>query len=265
MGKAESMRTSDFATSFNAIAAEYAAARPDYPPTLYDALEEAFGRPLAGTLGLDVGAGTGKATRGLSERGVSVIAVEPGEGMAAQLRTASPGVPLVRAGGDALPFADGSVDLVSYAQAWHWTTPELALPEALRVLRPEGGLALWWNTNDRSVGWVDEQADRLRERLPRHAAHDNTRVVGQHLAALEPTLEPVYREVSWSRVVPLATHLANLATHSRFAVLDPEETRPLLAEEEAIVGELFPDGLVEEPYLVRLTYLRRPGRLSTDG
>ncbi|KAB8158853.1 methyltransferase domain-containing protein [Streptomyces sp. 3MP-14] len=258
------MRTSDFATSFNAVAAEYAAARPDYPPTLYDALEEAFGRSLAGAHGLDVGAGTGKATRGLSERGVQVTAVEPGAGMAGQLRTASPGVPLVRASGDALPFADASVDLVTYAQAWHWTRPEVALPEALRVLRHGGGLALWWNTNDRTVGWVDEQANRLRESLPQHGAHDITRIVGHHLTALEPALQPVYREVTWRRTVPLATHLANLATHSQFAVLDPEETRPVLAREEAIVGELFPDGLVEEPYVVRLTYLPRPVRLTSD-
>ncbi|WP_097231555.1 class I SAM-dependent methyltransferase [Streptomyces zhaozhouensis] len=258
------MRTSDFATSFNAVAAEYASARPDYPPALYDALEECFGRPLADAHALDVGAGTGKATRGLGERGVRVTAVEPGDGMAAQLATASPGVPLVRAVGDALPFADGSVDLVTYAQAWHWTRPEVALPEALRVLRPEGGLALWWNTNDRSVGWIDEQVERLRRRLPQHGAHDVTRIVGRHLAALEPALRPVYREVAWSRTVPIATHLANLATHSQFAVLDQVETRPVLAEEEAIVGALFPDGLVEESYVVRLTYLPRPNELTTD-
>ncbi|MDT0269579.1 class I SAM-dependent methyltransferase [Streptomyces sp. DSM 44915] len=252
------LATSDFATSFNAVAAEYAAARPDYPPAFYTALEAAFGRPLAGALTLDVGAGTGKSTRGLAERGARVTAVEPGAGMAAQLRTVCPEVPLVRGNGDRLPFADASVDLVGYAQAWHWTRPELALPEALRVLRPGGGLALWWNTNDHTVDWVARQTERLRERLPWRGAPDITRSVGRELTALEPALRPVYREIPWRRTVPLATHLANLATHSAFAVLDPAERRPVLAEEEAVVGRRFPDGLVEEPYVVRLTYLPRP-------
>ncbi|WP_062210617.1 class I SAM-dependent methyltransferase [Streptomyces sp. NBRC 109706] len=256
------MRTTDFASSFNAVAAEYAAARPDYPPTHYDAVEELLGRPLTGLRVLDVGAGTGKATRALAERGARVTAVEPGAEMAAQLRAAGPGVGLVRGNGDALPFADSSADLITYAQAWHWTRPEVALPEALRVLRPGGALALWWNRPDLTVPWLDEQAARLKEALPSHHVGDITRTVAGHLTALEPALRPVYRETSWQRTVPLATHLANLATHSSFAVLDPEETRPVLAREAQIVGELFPDGRIVEPYTVRLTFLPRPERLT---
>ena len=46
--------------SFDAVADEYDAARPDYPEALFDALE-----PLAGRVILEGGAGTGIATRGL--------------------------------------------------------------------------------------------------------------------------------------------------------------------------------------------------------
>ncbi|MDT0341698.1 class I SAM-dependent methyltransferase [Streptomyces litchfieldiae] len=246
-----------FATSFNSIAAEYAAARPTYPPALYDTIEELTGRPLAGSHVLDVGAGTGIATRALHERGARVTAAEPGAGMAAQFRAGLPTVPLVRAGGDALPFAAASFDLVTYAQAWHWTEPARSVPEALRALRPGGALALWWNTPDRGVPWIEAQERRLRERLPDYHQYDITARAPVLIRRVRPELAPAYREVRWSRTIPLAAHLANLATHSYFAVLGPEATRPILAAEEDILAAEFPDGLVEECYTVRLTLVRR--------
>ena len=75
----------------NTAAAQYAANRPSYPPALFDAVEELAGRPLAGARAADIGAGTGIATALLHARGAEVVAVEPGEGMAAQFRRTHPG------------------------------------------------------------------------------------------------------------------------------------------------------------------------------
>ncbi|ONK12279.1 class I SAM-dependent methyltransferase [Streptomyces sp. MP131-18] len=249
--------TSDLATSFDAIAAEYAALRPTYPPALYDAVEELSGRPLAGSAVLDVGAGTGKGAAPLHERGARVVAAEPGPGMAAQFRAALPDVPLVRGSGDALPFAAGSFDLVTYAQAWHWTDPARSVPEALRVLRPGGALALWWNVRDRSVRWADAQERRLAERLSEFRREDITTTAPALLRGLGLGLAPVHREVGWRRTIPLAAHIANLATHSWLAVLGPEKSRPILAAEEEAVRAEFPDGQVTEDYTVRLTVVIR--------
>ncbi|SHL67663.1 Methyltransferase domain-containing protein [Streptomyces yunnanensis] len=122
------------ARAFGAVAGQYAAARPGYPPALFDAVEELAGRSLAGARVLDVGAGTGIASGLLRARGARVTAVEPSAAMAAELRVGHPGIPLVRASGDALPFADrAAFDLVGYAQAWHWTDPARSVPEAVGV------------------------------------------------------------------------------------------------------------------------------------
>ncbi|MGW2563824.1 class I SAM-dependent methyltransferase [Streptomyces sp. NPDC001514] len=160
---------------FDSVASQYSAARPGCPAALYDAVEELTGRPIKGSRVVDVGAGTGIATRVLRDRGAHIVAVEPGHAIAGELRRALPGVPLLRAVGDALPLADGTADLLTYAQAWHWTDPARSVPEAFRVLaRPHGALALWWNVPDPDTSWTRAQEARLADRLPGYHAHTVT-------------------------------------------------------------------------------------------
>ncbi|MEU8549242.1 methyltransferase domain-containing protein [Streptomyces roseoverticillatus] len=244
------------AQSFNAAAAQYAANRPSYPPALLDAVEELAGRPLAGARVADVGAGTGIATALLRERGAEVVAVEPGDGMAARFRRELPGVPVVRGDGNALPLADASVDLVTYAQAWHWTDAARSVPEALRVLRPGGAIAVWWNTTALDVPWIAAQ----HERMARHTGTEPpTRVLDDdravRLAGFEG-LHCVRRQVRWSRVVPLGVHLANLGSHSAFLVLGEAGTREFLAAERGRLRALFPGEEIEEVYVADLLVAR---------
>ncbi|MET8475470.1 class I SAM-dependent methyltransferase [Streptomyces sp. NPDC006422] len=254
--------TSDpaYALSFDAVAQQYATARPGYPPQLFDAVQDLAGLPLHGSRVADVGAGTGIATASLTARGADVVAVEPGPGMAAELRRAHPGIPLVRALGDALPFADASLDLVTYAQSWHWTDPARSVPEALRVLRPGGALALWWNVPDPDAAWTVDQENRLRDRLPGYHRHGVSSDAPRLITALglDPAPVPVTRRLHWTRRIPLDTHLAHLASRSYFAVLGPERSAPVLADERAHLLRVFPDGIVEDAYAVELTVVRRP-------
>lgn len=250
--------------SFNSVAARYATSRPDYPPALFEAVERLAGRPLAGADVLDVGAGTGIASRLLRERGARVTAVEPGPGMAARLHADQPDTPLVRADGNALPFAEGTADFVTYAQAWHWTDPQRSVPEAVRVLRDGGALALWWNVPDPGVAWTAEQENRFRDRVAGYHGFGRTRTAPGIIDALALPLRTVCHAVRWTRRISLDDHLANLATHSYFVVLDAHERDAIFAEERAQLLRLFPDGVVEEPYQVDITVaVRRPGTSAT--
>ena len=117
---------------------------------------------------LDIGAGSGRASVPLAERGYRVIALEPSEAMRAR------GLPRAAAFGDRLEFVggtaeeterpDGSADLIVCAQAFHWVDPARALPEFARVLRPGGGLAIFWNDRDRERGTVAAELEALVSR-----------------------------------------------------------------------------------------------------
>ncbi|MFE6845067.1 class I SAM-dependent methyltransferase [Streptomyces sp. NPDC057686] len=236
------------ARSFGSAAGRYGEYRPSYPDGLVDVLEETSGVAISGARVADVGAGTGIATGLLYGRGARVVGVEPGAGMAAEFRRRHPHVPLVRADGNRLPFASGSLDLLTYAQSWHWTDPARSGPEALRVLRPGGALAVWSNDPDVAVEWIAGQQARIEERFgPGWYVNEHPRS--------QDGLEFTTRLLRWSRRIPVDVHLAKLGTHSLFLIGRPG-TDEFLAEERERLLRLFPEGSVPEHYVVDLRVAR---------
>jgi SAM-dependent methyltransferase len=137
--------------SFGSEAAAYERGRPSYPPEAIDWLLPPDARDV-----LDLGAGTGKLTTRLVERGLQVVAVDPIAEMLELLTTSLPDTPALLGTAEHIPLPDNSVDAVLVAQAWHWFDPEQAIAEVARVLRPGGRLGLVWNTRDERLGWVKD-------------------------------------------------------------------------------------------------------------
>ncbi|MDA3640990.1 class I SAM-dependent methyltransferase [Mycobacterium xenopi] len=157
----------DRSLSFGSEAAAYERGRPSYPPEAIDWL-----LPTGAHDVLDLGAGTGKLTTRLVERGLDVVAVDPIPEMLDVLRKSLPDTPALLGTAEEIPLPDNSVDAVLVAQAWHWFDPARAIPEVIRVLRPGGRLGLVWNTRDERLGWVRElgriigsDADPVSERV----------------------------------------------------------------------------------------------------
>ena len=72
------------ALSFGVVAEAYERFRPGYPAELVDIVLTYAGQPVR--TALEIGAGTGKATRLFARRGITVTATEPDGAMLAELR-----------------------------------------------------------------------------------------------------------------------------------------------------------------------------------
>ncbi|MFJ9683667.1 class I SAM-dependent methyltransferase [Streptomyces sp. NPDC101194] len=127
------------ALSFGAIAEAYERFRPEYPKELFDLVMTYAGQPVR--TALEIGAGTGKATRLFADHGVAVTATEPDAAMLAELNKAVPAnVATVRAAFEDLRLGE-TYGLVYAAAALHWTRPEGRWSRVAALLEPEGMFA----------------------------------------------------------------------------------------------------------------------------
>ena len=148
-----------FQDHFSGHAADYAKARPGYPPLLFDWLaNRAPGRALA----WDAGCGNGQASQALALHFRSVFASDPS---VAQIESALPNARIRFAvePAEACSLQDASVDLVTVAQAYHWFDQARFCAEARRVLRPDGLVAVWSYARTSVSPEVDAIVDELHD------------------------------------------------------------------------------------------------------
>lgn len=141
---------SDVTQRFTDRVENYVRYRPGYPPALVDALRERAGLTLASVVA-DVGSGTGIFTGLLLPVCGRVYAVEPNDAMRAEAETRFRGEAKfvsIAAPAETMPLPDGSIDLVTAAQSFHWFAPAAARREFARLLRPGGSVGLIWNERE---------------------------------------------------------------------------------------------------------------------
>ncbi len=124
----------------------YAVRRPTYPDALIREVLN-FSAAASGELAIEVGAGTGIATEPMLDAGLKVVAYEPGENLANYCRERFGGRDLTvkQSVFEDCDEPDGSAALIYSATAFHWCDPVRGYAQAMRVLRPGGTLALFWN------------------------------------------------------------------------------------------------------------------------
>lgn len=164
---------------FSKQADAYQRSRPTYPSALIDRLiREANVTP--GDSVADFGAGTGIMTQILVDRGFRVTAVEPNALMRSQSIVAV--AEWVDGTFEDSGLVASSQDWVIIAQAFHWATPEKALPELHRVLKPGKLLSLVWNDrancDSEILAWTEEAIRRI-----------------------VPEFDEAYRERSWDQIL----------------------------------------------------------------
>jgi SAM-dependent methyltransferase len=129
------------ANSFGDDAGQYDRVRPTYPAGLVDALMT--DRPITV---LDVGCGTGIASRLFAARGCDVQGLEPDARMASVARRH--GISVAAGTFEEWDAGSSRFDLLIAAQAWHWVDPYLGAAKAAEVLKPGGRIGLFWNQSN---------------------------------------------------------------------------------------------------------------------
>ena len=139
----------DNKTIFNALAEQYDAYRPHYPPQALSFLVTLADLDRSSDV-VDIGTGTGRIARELAKYVRLVYAVDTANVMLEQLQLASAeegvnNIRTIEAPGEATGLQNESLDLVTLAQAFHWMDKASALKEASRLLKPQKPIVLLWN------------------------------------------------------------------------------------------------------------------------
>lgn len=128
-------------TTFGAVPELYERARPTYPAGVFEDLAELAGLE-PGSRVLEIGPGTGQATRELAQRGYAVTGVELSPELAAVASRNVPAAEIEVGDFERWEPEEGAFDAIAVFNAFHWVAPELRYTKTARLLRPGGALAV---------------------------------------------------------------------------------------------------------------------------
>lgn len=268
---------------FDDVAELYERVRPRYPAELFDDLAALTAVP-PGARVLEVGCGTGQATRDLLARGWRVHAVEPGTAMAARAGENTAGLPFTV---DIAKFDDwdprgATFDMLFSATAYHWVAPEHRWSRAAAVLQPGAALALVTNRTVAGGEFDDvyRASEDLHARLapeiefglpvPARSIMDSVNAAGRDIGAIwahaetksGPSLAgplftpPELRAYEWTVEYDTADAVGLLATYSAYLRVPPGSRERLLTGMADIIRTAF-GGTVTRCYLAVLVVAKR--------
>jgi ubiquinone/menaquinone biosynthesis C-methylase UbiE len=249
--------------SFGNAADVYDEIRPGYPGEMFDDL---FGLLPNHPHVLEVGAGTGKATRDLLSRGAIVHAVEINAAMAAKLQQVLPSKGLRVTVGDfeAVPLADRGADAVFSASAYHWITPQAQVDRPARVLRPGGRVAI------ADLNQVDSTDDHgffaAAQPIYERYGEGHTGPPSPRRDAVDPPIRDVFsrderytnvevRYYDWNQTYSAAEYRKLMLSYSVTWMMKPGPRQGLLDDMETFIKGHFQDR-VTRPLVATLTTAR---------
>ena len=252
--------------TFSEDAELYDRTRPGYPPALFDDLAS-LGDLRPGARIMEIGCGTGQATRPLAERGYRVTAVDLGGDMVAVARrnlATFPSVEFEVTDFESWRLPEEPFDAVISATAFHWLDPSLRLAKTAAALHAEGILALI-STEHVAGGDIEffHEAQACYEhwdpstppglRLsPADAIPANTTELDDS-GFFEPA---IIRRYTWNQTYTASEYRNLLLTYSGHRALDPPLQRGLLECINDLIETRY-SGQITKQYMNQLTVSRR--------
>ena len=253
-------RPDDIRYSFNEAAEIYDEVRPSYPPDLFDALFQML--PSQPEI-VEVGPGTGQATKDLLARGASVLAIEIGPAMAAKLRSNLPSDRLGVIVGDfeLVDIAASAADAVFSATAYHWISREAQTARPAAILRPGGIMAIvdliQVESPDDAGFFAAAQPIYERYGQGRNGPPAPTR--GSADPAIREVLEAdrrfdtvAVRRYDWNQTYCASDYRNLMLSYSGTQMMDESDRVGLLDDMESLIRNDF-GGVATRPLVVTLT------------
>jgi SAM-dependent methyltransferase len=234
--------------------------RPNYPAAMFDDLFELL--PLQADI-VEVGPGTGQATKDLLARGASVHAVEIGPAMAAKLRSNLPSERLRVSVGDfeEIDIAAESADAVFSATAYHWVSTEAQVDRPATILRAGGIVAV---SDLIQVDAPDDlgffaAAQPIYERYGQGHSGPSAPTREHVEPAIRTTLTSdrrfdavVLRRYNWNQTYSASEYRKLMLSYSGTQMMDERDRVGLLDDMESLINDRF-DGYITRPLVATLT------------
>jgi SAM-dependent methyltransferase len=213
------------AMSYDAVAAAYDLGRPGYPPELVDDAVRLAGL-VPGSRILEIGSGTGQATRPLASKGFEMTCLEPGRHLAAILRGHLAGrssATVVERRFEDWPVEPGAYDLVLAATSLHHVAADVRYAKSARALRTAGSLVVLSNRPGEDDPAVRPAIDAAYARWwgPASAMEYASWPLDRWMAWLRDDMAgsgffaaPELRQVTWTMAYDLPKYMAFLDADS---------------------------------------------------
>lgn len=143
---------------FSERAAIYVKHRPTYPPELIQYIQQ-HTRLTAGATAADIGAGTGIFSALIAEKVQQLYCIEPNDAMRQQCQqylSSYHNCHIIAGTAETTGLPDGSIDVISVAQAFHWFDIPRALQEFRRIAKPDAQLLLIWNDRAKDTPFMQQ-------------------------------------------------------------------------------------------------------------
>ena len=131
---------------FNQVAEYYDKYRPGYPKEIIDSLISVTGITKGSDL-LEIGCGSGKATKQLIGNGFNILGIDPGEDLVriGNERFKNENVNFVKGRFEEYDFGQKKFDVIYAAQSFHWVPQPSGYQKCADALKENGYIALFWN------------------------------------------------------------------------------------------------------------------------
>jgi ubiquinone/menaquinone biosynthesis C-methylase UbiE len=256
----------DLRKTFDEDAERYDRFRPTYPAALFDALIGVTGISAGSSL-LEIGPGTGQATRPLAQIGANITAIELGGELAEkarqELRDFS-NVQIIKSSFEAVTLPAAHYEVIYSATAFHWVKDAYKFIKTARLLKPQGYLAIIHTEH------VSDNAgdDFYAASQPIYDAYWPPQK-HQHVSAL-PTLQNVkapyidtalfehrfFKVFTEIKIYSAHEYAGLLSTYSPIIALSPAKRRSFLNDIEKLINERF-DGQLKKSFAFTLTIAQK--------